>query len=287
MSQHHHHDHEPKEKKALWIVLFLNGIFLVGELIAGFWTNSLALLSDAGHMVSDVGALGIALVANYLASKPTTPNRSFGYSGAQALGGFANSIGLFIISVFIFLEVGERLSVPALNIPAKPVLLMGIAGLIVNVGSAYYLAQSGSKNVNIRGALAHMAADALGSLGAILAALGLMLGYAWADVIASVVIAIIILWSGYQLLKDCLQVILGFTPKHLSSEEITQQLLKLEYVVSVKEIHLWTLDGVYPLFTAHVFVTPDCPRDYLFKIKEEIIKRFEITHSTIQIEYCM
>lgn len=286
MSQHHHHDHTPKEVKALWIALVLNAVLMVGETVAGVLTGSLALLSDAGHMVSDVAALSIALVASYLARRPTTPNRSFGFSGAQVLGASANSVGLLIISIIIFKEAFERLATGAPNIPAIPVLIVGIVGLVINVGSAYYLAKSGSNNLNIRGALAHMVADALGSVGAIVAGVCILLGYPVADPIISMVIGIIILWSAYGIMKDCLHVMLGFTPKHLDSQEIIDKLMSLKDVWGVHDLHVWSIDGHHPLLSAHIVVPPDLafPDELLTEVRCLLEEQCQIGHTTIQLE---
>ena len=187
---HHHHAHHNayKTRKALKWALFLNGTLFVIELVAGYLTGSLALMSDAIHMLSDVAALSVALGASYLASKPTTPNHSYGFSGAEVIGALINSSALLVASFIIFNEVKNRLLGAMPEIMAIPVLIVGFIGLAVNLGSAWYLAKSGTDNLNVRGALAHMAADALGSVGAIIAAIFMLYGVAAADTVVSVII---------------------------------------------------------------------------------------------------
>ena len=172
------------------------------------------------------------------------------------------------------------------EIPAVPVLLVGIVGLAINVGSAYYLAKSGSNNLNVKGALAHMVADALGSVGAIVAGVCILLGYPVADPIISMVIGIIILWSAYGIMKDCLYVFLGFTPKHLDSERIIKKLLEIKEVWGVHDLHIWSIDGHHPLLTAHVETPPAIayPNELLTDIRCLLEEEFGIGHSTIQLE---
>ena len=199
----HAQDHgRPTAERAFIIAIGLNGAFLILEICVGLWTNSLAILSDAGHMVSDVAGLVIALVALRLASRRPSKAYTFGLRRAPVLGGLLNAAALVAIVVFITLEAFTRLDAPP-KIEVMPVLWTGIAGLGVNLGSAWYLARSQDRSVNTRGAMLHLLADALGSVAAIVSAIAVALFDApIADPIASLVIAAMILLGSMPLLRD-------------------------------------------------------------------------------------
>src|SRR5918993_947341 len=203
---HHGHDHtaDAREgnRRALALVLALTASFTVVEIIGGILTGSLALLADAGHMLSDNLSLGVALFAAWLAGRPATPERSFGYRRAEILAALANGVTLVAISIWVFVEAYSRLREPA-EVLGAPMLAIAALGLLVNAAGAIGLSRSGGESLNVQGALRHVLADALGSVGVIVAALVIVLtGWSYADPLVSVAIAALILASSWSLLRD-------------------------------------------------------------------------------------
>lgn len=271
--------------RALSVSLVLNGTFLVIEAGAGFATGSLALLSDAAHMLSDVGSLGLALGAAILAARPTLPSRTFGWRRAEVVGGFVNALTLLAACGFIVWEAVDRLREGPPEVAGLPVLIVGAIGLAINLGSAWMLARSDRGDLNIRAALAHMLADALGSLGAMVAAILLMFGYSGADPIVSLFIAGLVLWGTWGLLRDATAILLQFPPAGFPVEPLRQELTTVEGVVSVHDLHVWTLDGRGAIVSAHLVVEagldPHTVRGSALRMMREA---HGVRHATLQIE---
>src|ERR671913_549716 len=203
---HHGHDHTAAarggNRRALAVVLALTASFTVVEIIGGLLTGSLALLADAGHMLSDNLSLGVALFAAWLAGRPETPERSFGYKRAEILAALANGVTLVAISIWVFVEAYSRLREPA-EVLGAPMLAIAALGLLVNATGATILYRTRAESLNVQGALRHVLADALGSVGVIVAALVIVLtGWSYADPLVSVAIAALILASSWSLLRD-------------------------------------------------------------------------------------
>lgn len=229
--------------RALRIALWLNASFLVVEAIAGWWTGSLALLSDAGHMVSDVGALLVALAAQRLVARRPSPRYTYGLRRAPVLGGLANALSLVVIVVLIVVEAIERFA-DAPPLDAVPVFWVGLAGLAVNVAGAAVLSRSGDRSVNIRGAMLHLIADALGSVAAIVAAgCVYFFGFRLADPIASVVIALLILVGSLPLLRETVAILLQRAPAGLDLKALVERVRAVDGVVSIEDLHVWELDS--------------------------------------------
>lgn len=237
----------------MWVAVALNAGFLVLEVGIGLWTNSLALLSDAGHMVSDVGALGIALVAVKIASRRPSTDYTFGLRRAPVVGGLINGMSLVAIVVFIGLEAVERFGDPP-DLDATAILWTGIAGLAVNLGSAWYLARSRDRSVNTRGAMLHLLSDALGSVAAIVSAVALYFGWHLADPIASLVIGLLILIGSWPLLRDTVRILLQRAPGSLDVDSVSGAVLEHESVESIADFHLWALDDGQPILSAVLIV---------------------------------
>ena len=275
----------PSARRALFVSLILNAMFLVVELGIGIWTGSLALLSDAAHMVSDVAALCLALGASALAGRLTDSERTYGLVRAEALGAFVNALALTITCGFIFKEAFERLAGPEHPIAGLPVLIAGGVGLLINLGSAWMLARSDRHNLNVRGALLHMLSDALGSLGAMVAAVFVMTGFPRADAIVSVLIGVLVLVGTWGLLKDSAAVLLEFSPKGLSVAEVRKRLSALDHVANVHDLHVWSLDGRSPILSAHLVQTGGGTKSELLQQAESMLREhFGVVHSTLQIE---
>lgn len=292
MSERHFHAghvHDgPTPERALWVALSLNAAFLIVESAVGLWSGSLALLSDAGHMLSDVGALAIALVAVKVASRRPSDGYTFGLRRAPVLGGLLNGISLIVVVVLIGVEALERLQEPP-RIEAAPVFWTGIGGLGVNLGSAWYLARSRDQSVNTRGAMLHLLSDALGSVAAIVSAIaGGYFGAPLSDPVASLVIAVLILLGSLPLLRDTLAILLQRAPPDLDVTELKQLLLEHPRVDSVLDFHVWALDDGQPVLSAvlrvnvHALVDAARVGDDL---RVELRDRFHVEHSTFECRH--
>ncbi len=229
--------------KALRIALWLNAGFLVIEAVAGWVTGSLALLSDAGHMVSDVGALLVAVAAQRLVARRPSRRFTYGLRRAPVLGGLANALTLVVIVALILMEAWERFADPP-TFDAVPVFWVGLAGLFVNVAGAVVLSRSGDRSVNVRGAMLHLVADALGSVAAIAAAGAVYFwGFTLADPIASVIIALLILVGSLPLLRETVSILLQRAPAHLDLDALEMRVLAVVGVREIQDLHVWELDS--------------------------------------------
>lgn len=284
----HGHDHGPTPERALWVAVLLNAAFLLLEATVGYWTNSLALLSDAGHMVSDVGALSVALVAVRISVHKPSADYTFGLRRAPVLGGLINGASLIVIVVVIALEAYGRFGAPP-TIDAMPVLWTGVAGLAVNLGSAYYLAKSRDESVNTRGAMLHLLSDALGSVAAIVAAVAAgMFNAPLADPIASFVIAGLILIGSWPLLRDTVCILLERAPAHIDVEAARQLVLDHPAVVSVADFHIWGLDAGQPMLTAVLTVEAEhlsTASTLADELRQQLRERFHIEHATLECRH--
>jgi cobalt-zinc-cadmium efflux system protein len=291
-SHHGDHAHEAQDhergadRRSLAIVLALTGTFMVAEVVGGLITGSLALLADAGHMLSDAFSLGVALFAVWLAGKPATPNRSFGYKRAEILAALLNGATLVGISVWIFIEAYHRFFEPP-EILGSWMLAVATLGLVVNLAGAAILSRSGGESLNLQGALRHVVADILGSVGAIAAALVILAtGWRYADPIVSVLIGLLVLGSSWNLLRDSTNILLEGTPPGVDASEIGRSMAGVEGVVEVHDLHVWTITSGFPALAAHVLVgrEEDCHarrRD----LEELLTHEYGIEHTTLQVDH--
>jgi cobalt-zinc-cadmium efflux system protein len=276
-------------RRRLWWALAINLAFLVVEVIGGLATGSLALLADAGHMLTDVLALGLAVFVAYLATRPPTPERTFGLLGAEVVGAFLNGATLVVIVGFVFWEAARRIFAPT-PVQGLGVLVVAFAGLLANIGSAWVLAGSRKDSVNIEGAFLHMLADTLGSVGALLAGTVILLtGWTLIDPLASCVIGLLILWSSVGLLRQTLRILIYATPPDTDYHAIKAAIEANEHVAEVYDLHIWAVTSGFPVLTAHVRLRSDCcdTRHWqrcLRQIQNMIRNRFDIVHATLQLE---
>jgi cobalt-zinc-cadmium efflux system protein len=291
MGHDHDHAHFNSEmaERALWVAFLLNLAFLVIEVGIGLWTNSLALLSDAGHMVSDVAALAIALVAQRLARARPGSGYTFGLKRVPVLGAFGNALALVAIAALILWEAWRRVEHPQ-EVLAWPVLIAGVAGLLVNVVSAWWLHRSGGGSLNIRGAFIHLVADALGSLGAIVAAVVLMTtGWIYIDALVSALIAGLILLATWPLLRDSTRVLLQRAPKGIDMEGVKKVLCSPEPVQGAHHVHIWEIDAGWVILTA-ILVTDLHELAPLERLADELRGKlhddFGIEHATFEWRTC-
>lgn len=283
-SHAHGHAHQATER-ALLGALVLNGAFLLVEGGVGLWTGSLALLSDATHMVSDVAALAIAWGAARMASTAATEARTFGLLRLETLAAFANSLLLLVACVWIVFEGVQRLLTGPPALPGLPVLVVGALGLAINLGSAAWLARGDRDNLNVRGALLHMLADALGSLGALVAGLLVLRGFPAADAWAAFLVAVMVAWGALPLLRDSARVLLQFAPPGTDCERIRMAMEGVPEVEAMHDLHVWSTDGVSPILSAHVQVGAGAdPRLVRARLETLLRDAFGVHHTTLQLE---
>jgi cobalt-zinc-cadmium efflux system protein len=266
-------------------VLALTGAYMVVEAVAGWWTGSLALLADAGHMLTDVAGLALALLAIWFARRPPTPDKTYGYYRVEILAALVNAIVLLGVSILILYEAYRRLRAPE-PIMATPMLVVAVVGLGVNVLGMIMLRAGSRESLNVKGAYLEVMSDALGSVGAIVAAL-VVLGTGWsgADAMVGGIIGLFIVPRTWRLLSQAVNVLLEGVPPHLSVAEIEQAMLAVAGVREVHDLHVWTLTSGRDAMSAHVFVSAPGESDRILRALHEVLHtRFGIEHTTIQME---
>jgi cobalt-zinc-cadmium efflux system protein len=281
----HRHDHGLRSRKRLSIVLVLTAIYMVAELVGGVWTGSLALLADAGHMLADVAALILALVAVWFGARPATPNKTFGYYRLEILAALINGVGLVLIAFFIFFEAYQRwFGRPVIR--SVPMTVVAAGGLIVNLICAMLLHRDREQDLNVRGAWLHVIGDALGSTGAIIAGVLIMLfGWTAADSLISVFIGLLIVWSSWHLIRDATNVLLEGTPAHINLAAVEEAIMETEGVSNVHDLHVWTITSGREALSAHVIHAYSISQPNLLKeLRTKLLDRFGVDHLTIQME---
>lgn len=284
---HNHHDHVRREdRRALTAALVLVTAFLGVEAAAGFLADSLALLADATHMLSDAGGLGLALFAVWIGQRPATPERSFGFRRVEILAALANGVALVAVALWIFVEAGRRLMDPAEPLGGW-MLGVGVAGLAVNLAAAAILARRGSESLNVRAALRHVVADLAGSLGVIGAAAAILVtGWLYADPVVSVLIGLLVLASSWTILRDSVGILLEAAPRGLDAEGVGRAMVELPGVREVHDLHIWTITSGFPALSAHVLVDPgaDC-HGLRLQLERRLRDHFGLDHTTLQVDH--
>jgi cobalt-zinc-cadmium efflux system protein len=280
----HSHSHASNRRK-LAFVLGITVIYMIAEVAGGILTNSLALLSDAGHMLADVAALALAMLALWFAARPITPKKTYGYYRMEILAALANGAALVVISLLIFYEAFHRIKSPQ-KVAGLEMTLIAVGGLIVNGISAWMLRSASEENLNMRGAFLHVIGDALGSVGAIIAGL-VIIKWEWtiADPIISVVMCLLILYSSWQLIRESVNILLEGTPSHINIRAVIDAMHEIEGVTDVHDLHVWTISSGKEALSAHVTLEPGAShRTALDALQTRLRKGFNIGHLTIQIE---
>jgi len=273
-------------KRALAVVLSFTLTYMVAEIVGGLLTGSLALLADAAHMASDNVALGLALFAFWLSSKPPTPNRSFGYKRAEILAALFNGVTIVAVSLWIFYEAFRRLQEPP-EVLGGWMMAVAAVGLLVNLAGAIILTRSAGENLNMQGALRHVVADLLGSVGVIAAALVIILtGWSYADPLISAFIGLLILASSYKLLKDSVGILLEGSPPGVDAGEVGRRMAGMEGVEEVHDLHVWTVTSGFPALAAHVLVgaDEDC-HERRRELERMLGQEHGIEHTTLQVDH--
>ncbi|MGB7291840.1 MAG: cation diffusion facilitator family transporter [Thermodesulfobacteriota bacterium] len=274
-----------KEKKALVVVLCLTVCFMIVEIVAGFYTGSLALLSDAVHMFTDAFSISIALLAIWFSLKPPTSVKTFGFYRAEILAAFFNSMLLFVLSVVIILEAYERLLAPR-EVKSLMMTVVAVFGLLVNLIGAFVLSKYQSENMNIRGAFYHVISDALGSLGTLIAGLIILVtNWYYADSIISIIISILIIRGAWGLFWDSIHILLEGTPKGIELKSVEDTIRSHRGVLGVHDLHAWTLTQGFEALSAHLVIEDmQLSEDLVSELKRVLFEKFRISHVTLQVE---
>jgi cobalt-zinc-cadmium efflux system protein len=284
---HHHSSHNGRNARgSLKRALIITGVFLVAEFAGALYTNSLALLADSGHMVTDVAALSLSLAATWFSTRRTTPQKTFGFYRVEILAALLNGVFLILISLYIFYQAWGRLGNPP-EVKAGWMLIVALVGLSANIASAYLLFGSRAESLNIRGAFFHVLSDAVGSLGAVIASLAILFGgYEIADPIISAIVGVMILCSSWILIRDAVDILLEGTPSHVNIVTLQEQLREIPGVGSVHDLHVWTLTSGVLAMSCHAVMSADnfSQSSILAKVKALAREEFKIDHTTIQIE---
>ncbi len=274
-----------KDSKRLFFALLLTGTIAVAEAVGGYVSNSLALMSDAGHMLTDISALALSLLALWFAGKPADLKKTYGYYRMEILSALLNGVLLLGITVVILMEAWERMQQPA-EIRLGPMAVVATIGLLANLGALGFLHQTHS--MNVRGAFLHILGDTLSSVGVLLGA-GLMALTGWylVDPIISVAISVVIVFGALKLVRDAVDVLLEAVPAHVDMAVVKEMLQRVQGVRDVHDLHVWTISsGIYAL-SAHLVVEDPmvCNNDEILSaVKHDLFDRFGIDHTTIQIE---
>lgn len=286
MGAGHSHGHSSgANEKRLWIVLGLTGAFFIAELVAAYVTRSLALLSDAAHMFTDVAALAVSLIAIRIGRRVADRKRTFGYQRFEILAAAYNASVLFLVALYILYEAVERLRAP-ISIPTTTMLVVAILGLIINLIGMRLLRGSSERSLNMKGAYLEVWSDMLGSVGVILAALLMKwTGFAWIDSIVAVAIGLWVLPRTWTLLKESMNVLLQGVPTNIDLDKIERGIESVDGVKEVHDLHVWSLTAGKDVLSAHVVVDVSSKSEQQLLTEIDAVIRGEgIHHSTVQIE---
>jgi cobalt-zinc-cadmium efflux system protein len=282
----HTHQHSHLTQRRVLGAIAVTAVILVAEVIGGILTNSLALLSDAGHMLTDVLALGLSYFAISMARRPPTDEKTYGFHRTEILAALANGITLVVICLLIFYEAYQRFNNPP-EVKTTGMLIIAVIGLIANLASAVLLSgHSGS--LNVRGAFLHVVGDALSSVGIILGGLVILFtGWFWIDPLISVGIGVIIVFGAYNLVRESVDILLEATPSHIILEEVRTALQAVPGVLDVHDLHVWCLTPQICSLSSHLVISDVMTSrsdQTLREISDLLAERFHIEHTTIQFE---
>lgn len=277
------------DRRYLWAALLLLVAFLVGEVVVALLAGSLALLADAGHMLSDVGAIAAALWAGSLAARPATGAWTFGWKRAEILSAAGNGITLLVVALLIGVEAVRRLVHPP-EVDGAPILVVALVGIVVNLVAAWALAQADRTSLNVQGAYQHVLTDLYAFIGTVVAGIVIVTtGYTRADPIASLLVVALMLYAAWGLLRDSGRVLLEAAPKGMDLAMVRSHLLANEHVHDVHDLHVWTVTSGLPVLSVHVVVDDACFHDgrgprLLDRLQACLGGHFDVEHSTFQLE---
>jgi cobalt-zinc-cadmium efflux system protein len=283
---HHHHSHGANERSVALAAL-LTGGFMVAEVVGGIWSGSLALLADAGHMLTDFASLALAWLGFRLTRQPADKRRTYGFDRFSVLVAFVNGLALFAIGALIVFEAVQRLREPV-TVLAGPMLWIAAAGLAVNVVVFLILRTGDQHNLNVRAAVLHVVGDLLGSVAAVAASIVILLtGWMPIDPLLSVIVALIILRSAWRVVADSGHILLEGSPPGFDEGAVKENIrAALPYVIDVHHVHAWSISQERPMVTLHANVLENTDSTTAVReIKQMLAARFRITHATVEIEY--
>jgi len=299
MTSKHHHDHRAgshsyapgtgSDRRYLLIALALLVAFMLGEVIAAVISGSLALLSDAGHMLADVGALAGALWAIRLAARPPSGAWTFGWKRAEILSAAVNGITLLVVSGIVAVEAITRLIHPP-RVDGGLVVVVATVGIAVNITAAWMLARANRSSLNVQGAFRHVLTDLYGFIGTVIAGVIILAtGFTRADAIASLLVVGLMLKAAAELLRDSGRILLEAAPKTMNLDDVRAHLLATEHVRGLHDLHAWTVTSDLPALSAHIVIDDSCFRDghaprLLDKLQACLAGHFDVEHSTFQLE---
>ncbi|WP_458378663.1 cation diffusion facilitator family transporter [Pseudomonas chlororaphis] len=283
---HSHGQVRAGHERTLWMALGLTGSFMIAEVIGAFITGSLALLSDAAHMMTDALALAISLVAIQVGKRAADRKRTFGYARFEILAAAFNAILLFVVAFYILFEAWQRLSAPA-EIQSTGMLVIAVLGLIVNLISMRLLASASAESLNVKGAYLEVWSDMLGSIGVIVAALVIMYtGWGWVDSLVAAAIGFWVLPRTWTLLRESMNVLLQGVPDGINIDEVEQGIRAIDGVTEVHDLHLWALTSGKNVMSTHLVADLGrrSEQQILAEVTELMHERFDISHVTVQVE---
>jgi cobalt-zinc-cadmium efflux system protein len=285
-----HHDHGTHDhghaRGSLKTALVITSTFFVAEFLGALYTNSLALLADSGHMLTDVAAMSLSFFAIRFSSRRATPRMTYGFYRVEILAALLNGVFLVLVALYIFYEAYHRLFNPQ-EVKANWMLVVAIIGLLANLSSAWVLFGQHHDNLNVRAAFFHVMTDAVGSVGAVIASIAIIWGgYYVADPLISLLVAVLILWSSWVLIRDAVDILLEGTPSHINIVSLREQLGHVDGVGSIHDLHVWTLTSGVLAMSCHVVAETDTfnRTEVLIRLNGVAREGFRIDHTTIQIE---
>lgn len=294
MNHNHKHGHghahsHPKpshnNKQRVALTLFFTTLYMVAEIVGGIYSNSLALLADAGHMLSDVVALALSLFALWIALKPATPRQSFGFYRVEILAALINGVTLLGISLYIFYEAIGRLQAPE-EIESSMMILVALGGLVVNLIGLGLLHKGRDDSLNIKGAWLHVLTDTLGSIGVVISGIFIWaFGWTIFDPIASMIISALVVFSAWSLIKETVAVLMESAPGHIDPDAVLEAMLNTDGVQEVHDLHVWSITSGMESLSCHVIAQAGFDHlDLLYKLRCLLSKKFKLNHVTIQVE---
>jgi cobalt-zinc-cadmium efflux system protein len=283
----HDHDHaRTASRRALAVALALTASYTAVEVVGGILTGSLALLADAVHMLSDNVALAVALIAVWLAARPATPERTYGYKRAEVLAALANGVALVALAIWIFIAAFQRFESPP-EILGGWMLVIALVGVGVNIAAGAVLARARSGSLNVEAALRHVLADVLGSIGVVVAAVVILTtGWLEIDPLVSILIGVLVLASSWSILRDSTSILLEGAPRGVDTRAVGERLAASPGVVEVHDLHIWTITSGFPALSAHVLVGQgeDCHARRR-ELEHVLQLEFGIEHTTLQVDH--
>jgi cobalt-zinc-cadmium efflux system protein len=286
----HTHSHSKPgadaSRRALTGALVLIVLFMVGEVVFGLVAHSLALLADAGHMLTDAAALGLAIVAAAMAARPARGRWTFGFKRVEVLAAQINGLTLLVIGIWIVYGAVRRLIDPP-EVEGGIVLVVALVGVVVNIAATLMLSRASRTSINVRGAFVHVLNDLAAFVGTAIAG-GLVLATGWDrfDPIASLAVAALIAWSSWGLLRDSTRIFLESSPAEIDPDEVARAIVSSEEVVETHDLHVWTVTSGFPALSAHVLVRPgaDC-HAIRRRLERMLVERYGLDHTTLQVDH--